>query len=99
MQFPVISTVTDPQIKVKLTSTEATNTATSTITSATTTTTNGYVNKWVRNLSGTPLTEAQVSLLVHGPNSAVALRHPLWGIHHCNRAGLSEARAIQCRGT
>ena len=28
---------------------------------------------------GYPLTEAQVSLLVHGPNFAVAPRHPLYG--------------------
>ena len=52
-----------------------TNTVTST-TTVMTATTNGYVNKLVRNLLGTPLTEAQVSLLVHGPNFAVAPRHP-----------------------
>ena len=54
----------------------------STGTSQTTTaTTSGYVSKWVRNLLGTPLTEAQVSLLAHGPNFAVAPRHPPYGEH------------------
>ena len=77
--FPTNSTVADPEIQSEITSTEATNTVTSTTTTITTATTNGYVNKWVRNLSGTPLTEAQVSLLVHGPNFAVAPRHPPMG--------------------
>ena len=44
------------------------------------TTTKEYINRWVRNLSSTPLTEAQVSLLAHGPNFAVAPRHPPVGI-------------------
>ena len=61
------------------TTTEATNTATPTTATSTTTdaaTTKDYINRWVRNLLSTPPTEAQVSLLVHGPNFAVALRHP-----------------------
>ena len=39
----------------------------------------------------------QVSLLVHGPILAVAPRHPLRGLHHCDRASLLEVRAPQCR--
>ena len=69
------------------TSTEATKTAsaismTATTASLTTTdvaTTSEDIQKCVRNLSSTPLTEAQVSLLVHGPNFAVAPRHPPMG--------------------
>ena len=81
MTSPTISVVADPEIASETTSTEAINTVTSTTsttstTIATTATTNGYVNRWVKNLLGTPLTEAHVSLLVHGPNFAVALRHP-----------------------
>ena len=84
----LINNTAEPDITVETTATEtnyrtttdANYTATTTVTSATSTadtaTTNEYVNKWVRNLSGTPLTEAQVSLLVHGPNFNVALRHP-----------------------
>ena len=34
------------------------------------------MEKWVKNLSGVPLTMAQVSLLAHGPNFAAAPRHP-----------------------
>ena len=70
---------------------------TATTTTADTATSKEYINRWVRNLSRTPLTEVQVSLLVHGPNFAVAPRHPPWGIHHCNRASLHETRAPQCR--
>ena len=44
-------------------------------TTDTDTTTKEYINRWVRNLSSTPLTEAQFSLLLHGPNFAVAPRH------------------------
>ena len=33
-------------------------------------------SKWVKNLSDTPLTEAQTRLLVHGPNSAIIPRNP-----------------------
>ena len=35
--------------------------------------------KWVINLSSTPLTHAQRSLLVHGPNFAVAPQKPPYG--------------------
>ena len=31
---------------------------------------------WVRNISSTPLTEAQVKVLSHGPNFAVVPRYP-----------------------
>ena len=37
-----------------------------------------HLEKWVRNLLGVPLTKAQMSLLAHGPNFAIAPRHPLW---------------------
>ena len=89
----------DPEITIETTSTEATNSVTPVIsmpvtpvtsTSLTSTTdmatTNDYINNCIWNLSSTPITEAQVSLLVHGPNFAVALRHLLWGIYHCNIA-------------
>ena len=33
--------------------------------------------KWVRNISSTPLTEAQIKLLSHGPNYAVVPKNPL----------------------
>ena len=69
-----------------------TTTSTSNITSAattplvaasppatTTTTTTVQLEKWVRNLSGAPLTKAQMSLLAHGPNFAIAPRHPPYG--------------------
>ena len=55
-----------------------------TYTADTDTTTKEYINRWVRNLSSTPLTQVQVSLMLHGPNFAVAPRHPPWGLHHCN---------------
>ena len=48
-------------------------------TTDTDTNTKEYTNRWVRNLSSTPLTEAQVSLLSHGPNFAVAPGHPPYG--------------------
>ena len=69
-----IDTVTDT---TSITPTGASQTTTTTTMTAATT--SGYVSKWVRNLSGTPLTEAQVSLLAHGPNFAVAPRHPPYG--------------------
>ena len=60
MTSPINNTVMEPEIATETTSTEATNTVTSaTSTTSTTTdmaTTNDYVNKWVRNLLGTPLT-------------------------------------------
>ena len=43
------------------------------------TTNKEHTRRWVRNLSSTPLTEAQFSLLAHGPNFAVAPRHPPMG--------------------
>ena len=43
-----------------------------------------YTKRWVKNLSSTPLTEAQFSLLAHRPNFAIAPRHPPWGIHYCD---------------
>ena len=78
---PTINTVADPETAPETSLTEAINIVPSTTSSTATTiamtaTTNDHVNKWVKNLSGTPLTEAQVSLLVQGPSFAVALRHP-----------------------
>ena len=43
-----------------------------------------FIKRWVKNLSSTPLTEAQFSLLAHGSNFAIAPRHPPWGVHHCD---------------
>ena len=37
------------------------------------------MQRWVKNLSGVPLTKAQASLLTHGPNFAVTPRHPPYG--------------------
>ena len=37
---------------------------------------NNTNTKWVINISGKPLTEAQEKLLAHGPNYAVVLRSP-----------------------
>ena len=51
-----------------------------TSTTTTDTATKEHINRWVRNLLSTPLTEVQVSLLVHGPNLVVAPRHPPMGI-------------------
>ena len=48
------------------------------------TSTKEFTRRWVKNLSSTPLTEAQFSLLAHGPNFTIAPRHPPWGVHHCN---------------
>ena len=51
-------------------------------TAATTTrdTANEKVNeKWVINLSSSPLTQAQASLLAHGPGFAVTPKHPPYG--------------------
>ena len=46
----------------------------------TTTTTNATTrHKWVKSLSGVPLTKAQASLLAHGPGFAAAPKHPLYG--------------------
>ena len=36
----------------------------------------GNSNRWVRNISRTPLTEAQMKLLSHGPNYAVVPKNP-----------------------
>ena len=52
--------------------------STETVTTITTTTT-VQSNKWVKNLLEVPLTGTQVSLLVHGPNFAVAPRRPPYG--------------------
>ena len=37
---------------------------------------NNKNNTWVRNISSTPLTEAQLKVLLHGPNFAVVPRYP-----------------------
>ena len=49
--------------------------------SSTFTATMPSTDKWMKNLSGYPLTEAQVSLLVHRPNFAIALRFPFLGVY------------------
>ena len=48
--------------------------AVTTVTTVATTTTMVQSDKWVKNLSETPIMEAQVTLLVHGPNFAIMLR-------------------------
>ena len=57
----------------------ATSTTSAGTNASTTATTTMHLNKWVRNLLGTPLTEAQVSLLAHGADFAAAPRHPPYG--------------------
>ena len=52
---------------------------TSTNQALTDTTTKDFTRRWVKNLSSTPLTEAQFSLLAHGPNFMIAPRHPPMG--------------------
>ena len=54
-----------------------------------TTTMTVHLEKWVRN----PLTKGQVPLLAHGPNFAIAPRHPLQGLHHCCEGSLLEPGA------
>ena len=55
----------------------AVTTTVTTLAAAATTTTTEQLEKWVRNLLGVSLTTAQMSLLAHGPNFAIAPRHPL----------------------
>ena len=68
----------------EITSTDALEDTPDTDISDIVTTTKEDTNRWVRNLSSTPLTQVQVSLLLHGPNFAVSSRHPPWGVHHCD---------------
>ena len=81
------------------TTTTTTKTTTTSAGTTTTTTTTMQLDKWVKNLLGVPLMEAQVSLLAHGPNFALAPRYCPWGIHHHSRASMPEPGATQCRGT
>ena len=59
-------------------------------------------NTWVRNLSSTPLTEAQTKVLAHGPNFTVVPRCPPIGEyivvieHACNQ--LQQGKAEELRG-
>ena len=59
-------------------------------------------NTWVKNLSSTPLTEAQTRPLAHGPNFAVVPRSPPVGEyiaaieHACNQ--LQQGKAEELRG-
>ena len=39
-------------------------------------------NRWVVNLSGQPLTEAEYKVLTHGPNFAVTSRSPHSRMYH-----------------
>ena len=60
---------------------------------ATTKTAMTSTDKWVKNLSGVPLTTAHVSLLGHGPNFAIAPRCP-WILPHCCGAGKPQPKAL-----
>ena len=59
-------------------------------------------NTWVKNLSSTPLTQAQNRALAHGPNFAVVPRSPPVGEyimvieHACNQ--LRQGKAEELRG-
>ena len=79
MTVPGNRTIIDTDRDTEIASTTSTGASQTIITTTTTATTSRCVNKWVRNLLSTPLTEAQISLLVRGPNSAVAPRHPPYG--------------------
>ena len=68
-QEPVISNGTQDLETSNLTNPTNTSTSTDTISKE-------YTRRWVRNLSSTPLTEAQFSLLAHGPNFTIVPRHP-----------------------
>ena len=78
-QDPVLSTTTVMPSSQDLETSNPTKTNTSTEEKS-----KEHIRRWVRNLSSTPLTEAQFSLLAHGPNFAIAPRHPPWGIHNCD---------------
>ena len=41
-------------------------------------------NRWVVNLSGQPLTEAEYRVLTHGPNFAITSRTPHSRMYHCH---------------
>ena len=41
-------------------------------------------NRWVVNLSGRPLTEAEYRVLTHGPNFAITSRTPHSRMYHCH---------------
>ena len=98
MPVPDITVRTQAITATATDTTPATTATTSAGTETTTTaTTTMFSKKWVRSLSSTPLTEAKIYLLVHGPNFAVAPRIPLMGVHHCGRTGLPEPRSPQYR--
>ena len=56
-----------------------TNATTTTTTTTRDTAEDKIEKKWVINLSSSPLTQAQASLLAHGPGYAVTPKHPLYG--------------------
>ena len=56
-----------------------TNSCTLAPATATVTPTTTQLEKWVKNMSGVPLTKAHISLLANGPNFTVAPRHPQYG--------------------
>ena len=64
--------------KTPCASTSPTTSITSTESSVETTTTE-WSNKWVKNLSEIPLTEAQVSLLAHSPQFSYSSQKPPYG--------------------
>ena len=41
-------------------------------------------NRWVVNLSGQPLDEAEIKVLTHGPNFAITSRPPHGRMHNCH---------------
>ena len=41
-------------------------------------------NRWVVNLAGQPLTEAEYRVLTHGPNFAITSRTPHGRMYHCH---------------
>ena len=41
-------------------------------------------NRWVVNLSGQPLDEAEIKVLTHGPNFAITSRAPHGRMHNCH---------------
>ena len=59
--------------------------------------TSNHTNKWVINLSKTPLTPEQLSLLQKGPNFAITPKYPHRSLHHSGRTGLFKTYSPRSR--
>ena len=63
---------------------------------------NENYNTWVRNISSTPQTEAQVKVLLHGPNLAAVPKYPSVGKYIASIeqvcTQLKQGETEECRG-